>query len=383
MKVVESHVMKPYVWNGRALGEARSGPADFYTSQAVFDAEVKNIHLKHWMFLGRADQLKEPNSYMAVNTVGGPVIITRDEHGTIRAFANYCRHRGTQLAHGCGKKTKLVCPYHAWSFGMDGALLKAPGMEGVPGFDASKEGLIPVRMEMWAGNIFINFDNEAQDLLSYLGSYTELFSTHRVDDMRWVFGVEIPAACNWKMLLENAMETYHTAFVHARTVGAQTSLTAQGEENWAAIQVQSRATTAVLDKKAPAPFPQIEGLHEQAKEGTYFTLIHPTTQLVFAQDCMWWLAVRPIAPDRSVLSVGGCFPKEHLDNPDFEKLAKPYFDRWEAVAKEDVGILEQQQLGVQSVLFKPGLLSTRDDAVNTMNEWVRKRIGLPGFEEAF
>lgn len=365
------------------MGESRSAPADFYTSQQVFDAEVRQIHLKHWIFVGRADQVQTAGSYMAVETVGGPVLITRDEHDQLHAFANYCRHRGTQLAEGCGKRRSLVCPYHAWSFGLDGKLLRAPGMENTPGFDPSREGLIPIRMEIWSGNLFINFDPSAQDLLGYLGSFTELFSTHRVDDMRWVFGVEIPAACNWKMLLENALESYHTGIVHARTVGAQTSLTIPGEENWTAIQVQSKITTAVLDKQSPAPFPQIEGLHAQAREGTYFTWIAPTTQLVFAQDCMWWLAVRPVGPDRSVLSVGGCFPKEYLDAPNFQTLAQPYFQRWEAVAREDAGILEKQQHGMSSVLFEPGMLSSRDDAVHTLGEWVRKRLGPTFYSQPF
>lgn len=374
---------QPYVWTGKPLGEARSAPGSFYTSQAIFDAEMAHIHLKNWIFIGRADQVAEPNAYLAVDTVGGPVLLTRDQHGELHAFANYCRHRGAQLAEGAGRRQRLVCPYHAWSFGLDGSLLRAPGMEDVPHFDPAKESLIPIRMEQWAGNVFINYDDAAPSLMAHMGNFPDLFATHRVEDMRWVFGVEIQAACNWKMLLENAMESYHTATVHARTVGAQTSVTFQGEENWAAIQVQSTMTTAVLDKSAPAPFPQIEGLDEQARKGTYFTLLYPTIQLVFAQDCMWWLAVRPVSPEHSVLSVGGCFPKAYVEMPNFQELAQPYFTRWEAVAREDAGILERQQKGVSSVLFKPGLLSPRDDVVHTMGEWVRKRIGIAAYNEPF
>lgn len=372
-----------FVWSGKPLGQARSAPASFYTSQEVFQAEVNQIHLKHWIFIGRTDQVAEPNSYLAVDTVGGPVLLTRDQNGELHAFANYCRHRGAQLVEGCGRRQRLVCPYHAWGFGLDGRLLRAPGMEDVPGFDLDKESLIPIRMAEWAGNVFVNYDDSAPDLMTHLGGFPALFASHKVEDMRWVFGVEIPAACNWKMLLENAMETYHTGIVHARTVGAQTSMTFDGEENWAAIQVQSTMTTAVLDKSAPAPFPQIASLDEQARKGTYFTLLHPTTQFVFAQDCMWWLAVRPVAPDRSVLSVGGCFPKDYVALPNFQELAQPYFTRWESVAKEDVGILERQQKGVSSVLFKPGLLSSRDDVVHTMGEWIRKRIGTAIYNDPF
>ncbi|KXV03519.1 (2Fe-2S)-binding protein [Caballeronia megalochromosomata] len=364
----------PFIWSGKSLGQARSMPGSFYTSREVFEAEREHIFLRHWFFVGRADELGKPGSYRAIDTAGGPVVLTRDENGELHAFANTCRHRGAQLLEGCGAKRSIVCPYHAWSYRLDGTLLRAPGTQDVPGFDPAAESLIPVRMRDWKGNLFLNFDDAADDLETHLGTYPELFASHRVEEMRCVFRVDLPAACNWKMLLENAMETYHTGLVHARTVGAQISLTFPGGSNWHAIQVQSDVSTAVLDKSAPPPFPQIDGLSDIARKGTFFTLIEPLTQLVFAQDCMWWLAVHPVAADRSVLSVGGCFPRAYTEMPDFDERARPYFERWEAVAREDVAILERQQRGVSSVLYKPGVLSSRDDVVHTMNSWVAARL---------
>ena len=97
-------------------------------------------------------------------------------------------------------------------------------------------------------------------------------------------------------------------------------------------------------------------------------------QFVYAQDCAWWLAVRPISVDRSVLSVGGCFPRAYTELPDFEERAAPYYKRWEAVAMEDVGILEKQQVGLSSCLARPGPLSWRDDMVLAMNRWVMAQL---------
>jgi choline monooxygenase len=123
------------------------------------------------------------------------------------------------------------------------------------------------------------------------------------------------------------------------------------------------------------PFPAIEGLNEQARKGTYFTLVAPTTQFACAQDCIWWLAVRPVAVDRSVLSVGGCFPSAYTELPDFESRAAPYYRRWEAVALEDVGILEKQQRGLSSKLSRPRpRCPWRDDMVLAMNRWVMARL---------
>lgn len=363
-----------FIWSGKSLGEARSLPRHFYTSKEVFAAELEHIHLRNWFLVGRADELPNAGDYRAVETAGGPVLLIRDENGELHAFANSCRHRGALLLDGCGSRRAIVCPYHAWSYRLDGQVLRAPGMQDVPGFDASKEALAPVRMSCWQGNIFLNFDEQAADLMTHLGSYPELVATHRMDEMTCVFRRDIPAACNWKMLLENAMETYHTGTVHARTVGAQRSLTFPGGPNWHAIQVQSDVSTAVLDTTAPAPFPHIDGLSEQARKGTFFTLIEPLTQLVLAQDCMWWLTVRPVSVDSSVLTIGGCFPRAYVGLPDFDRKARPYFERWEAVAKEDVGILERQQRGLGSVLNRPGVLSSHDDVVHSMNAWIASHL---------
>jgi choline monooxygenase len=371
-----------FIWSGKALGEARSLPRHFYTSNEIFRAEVEHIHLRNWFFVGRTDELPNAGDFRAIETIGGPVLLTRDENGELHAFANSCRHRGAQLLDGCGSKHNITCPYHAWSYRLDGTLARAPGMREVPGFDAAAQSLIPVRMSCWQGNVFLNFDEDAADLATHLGSYPDLFASHRIGEMACTWRIEILASCNWKMLLENAMETYHTGFVHAQTVGAQKSLTFPGGPNWHAIQVLSQTSTAVLDRTAAPPFAQIEGLSEQARQGTFFTLIEPTTQFALAQDCMWWLAVRPVAVDRSVLSIGGCFPKTCLETPDFERKAQPYYDRWEAVSKEDVGILERQQRGLGSVLNRPGLLSSRDDVVHAMNLWLASRLPAHFMEHA-
>jgi phenylpropionate dioxygenase-like ring-hydroxylating dioxygenase large terminal subunit len=174
------------------------------------------------------------------------------------------------------------------------------------------------------------------------------------------------------MLVENALEAYHTSTVHAATVGAQREAVIPTRGDWLCLQVLSDRSVAVLGDTPP--FPEIRGLSAEAKRGAYFTMILPTSQLACAQDCMWWLAMRPIAPDRTVLSLGGCFPKSTVALPDFDRGADPYYDRWRRVAQEDVGILELQQRGVSSVLFRPGRLSWRDELAHAVHRWVLERL---------
>ncbi len=363
---------KPYVWTEPPLGDAKSAPSSFYTDPDVFKAEVQQIHLKHWFFAGRVEECANPGDYKALDSVGGPVLLVRGEDGVLRAFANVCRHRSSIMMEGCGHAEKLICPYHAWIYRLDGTLSGAPGMREVPKFEKPPHGLVPIRMETWQGAIFLNYDSSAPSLASHLGNLPDLIGSHRFGDMLRTWHIEIETRCNWKLLLENAMETYHTGTVHAATVGAQRSVSFPTAGEWLSIQVLSSRSIAVLGEEPP--FPPIEGLSEQSRQGTYFTLIQPTTQFACAQDCIWWLAVRPVAVDRSVLSVGGCFPRAYTELPDFEERAKPYYERWKAVALEDVDILEKQQRGLSSCLSRPGPLSWRDDMVLAMNRWVMARL---------
>jgi choline monooxygenase len=362
----------PYFWGEPPLGQAKAAPGIFYTDEAIFRAEIEHIHLKTWFFAGRVEDVAEPGDYKAIETVGGPVLLIRGQDGELRAFANACRHRASLLLDGCGAVKTITCPYHAWAYRLDGTLFSAPGMREVPGFDKNAHHLVPVRMEIWEGAIFLNYDDDAPDLLAHLGDFPAVFASHRFGEMVKTWEIEIETRCNWKILLENAMESYHTGIVHAPTVGAQTSLTLQTRGEWETIQVLSDASIAVLNRQPP--FPPIDGLSPQSQRGTYFTLIQPTTQFACAQDCIWWLSVRPLAVDRSVLSVGGCFPRAYTDYPDFEERAKPYYERWEAVAREDVGILELQQRGLSSRRAAPGVLSWRDDRVLALNDWVISRL---------
>jgi choline monooxygenase len=368
----------PYIWTGPPLGQAVSLDARFYTDPAIFEAERDAIHRKGWVFAGRVEMLDGPGAWRSIDTVGGPVLLVRDDDGILRAFANICRHRNSIMATGCGHAQRLVCPYHGWTYRLDGRLSGVPGMQGIPGFRREPHGLFPIRMEVWEGSIFLCFDEGAPDLMTWLGNYPDLLGSHRMGDMVCTWEIEIETRCNWKLLLENAMETYHTGVVHAKTVGAQTSVSFPTSGEWLAIQVIADRSIATLGDTAP-PFPAIEGLSDQSRKGTYFTLIMPTTQFAAAQDCAWWLAVRPVAVDRSVLWVGGMFPRAVTLLPDFATRAQSYYDRWEAVAREDVDILERQQIGLSSIYAETGPLSWRDDMVLAMNAWVQARLGAsPG-----
>ena len=353
--------------------EPRSLPAAAYTSAAFFGVELERIHRRNWFFVGRADEVPSAGDFRAVETVAGPVLLVRDSAGVLRAFANCCRHRGSLLLSGSGNRRAIVCPYHGWGYRLDGSLAGAPEMEGAAGFQPEEHGLLPIPMEVWQGFIFLNLDPDAPPLLRHLGNMPEVFASHRLDEMICTWRIDFDAACNWKLLVENSMEAYHTGYIHRDSVGAQKSARIATTGEWQCIQVIDERSVAVMGA-APPPFPPIAGLSEEARRGTYFSMILPTTQFAVAQDSMWWLQMRPVAADRTILSIGGCFPRAIVARPDFEEKARPYYERWQRVGEEDVGMLVIQQRGLVSPLYRPGPLAPREDTVQRIDRWVLDRL---------
>ena len=344
-------------------------PARFYNDPGVFAAEREHIFLKQWFFLAREDQLPHAGDFRAFETVGGPVALVHGDDDVLRCFANVCRHRGSILLEGSGSTRRIVCPYHAWTYENDGRLHAAPDMAKSECFDRDAHGLLPLRVEAWAGFVFATFNPESPPLSEHLGDLPQRMASHRLHEMVCTWTVTLAPRCNWKVIFENAMETYHTGVVHRASVGAQQSRSLETTGEWKCIQVTSGRSIATLPG-TPPPFPPIEGLDDDARLGTYFTVIHPTCQFAIAQDCMWWLNVTPVAHDHSILEIGGCFPKSVTTMADFESSAAPYYHRWELVGREDSGILEKQQHALSSVLHRPGRLSWRDDQVHALTEWV-------------
>jgi phenylpropionate dioxygenase-like ring-hydroxylating dioxygenase large terminal subunit len=256
-----------------------------------------------------------------------------------------------------------------------GRLYGCPDRKDAEGFDRVENGLVQVRMESWSGFLFATFHKAASPLKDHLGDLPERFASHRLETMRATWQIALEAHCNWKLILENAMETYHTGVVHKDSVGAQQSRTLSTRGDWLCIQVISSGSIATLPGTSP-PFPVILGLDEDAGQGTYFTVIHPCCQFAVAQDCMWWLNVLPLAHDRSRVEIGGCFPRDVLDEPEFSAMAIPYYQRWERVGHEDIDILETQQVALSSPLYRPGPLSWRDDMVQAIGRWVIDRLPL-------
>ncbi len=352
----------------RSLTQATTLPSWCYTSEQIYDQEIEQIFLRQWQFAGREEEIAESGQYFCHDGVGGSVIVIRGAKGEINAFANTCRHRGSRLVSGDGQCARIVCPYHSWVYGLDGQLVGAPGMQEVENFSVADFPLLKIPVDAWGGFIFVNYDESCIPLEQHLGNMPEKFDAHGPASMKLVHSVVFEINCNWKLLAENALEAYHTGTVHRDTLGQQKSRAVESTGNWTGLLVEDETSVATMtgDDK---PFPHIQGLGNEAKSGTYFSLLFPCTEFVFAQDCMWWLDFRPVAVDKTVLKLGACFPESTIALSWFEEKVELYKQRWKLATEEDNRICETQQQG-QVFDRPPGRFSNHEFAVHAFENWV-------------
>ena len=308
--------------------EAATLPSWCYTSEEFFQREVERIFTRTWNFVGREDEVPNPGDYFTLAMFGESVIVVRDDSGHVRAFVNTCRHRGTRLLDGKGHCRNIICPYHAWTYALNGTLIGMSGMEKTLAFEKSENGLLPVRLESWAGFMFVNFSQTTQSLLVHLGDLPHKFASYNFANMICVRRKEYDLRCNWKLYLENAMEDYHTPMVHKTSIGLQETTREETTGQWDAIHMESDSTIAVLPEDN-SPFPHIPGLRGHPATGTYFTAVYPSTFFGTTQDCMWWLQQLVQGPDHTKVIVGSCFPRDTVARSDFEHEVHKYYRRWD------------------------------------------------------
>ena len=161
------------------LADGRTIPFDWYSDPAVLRLERERIFRRTWQYAGRVDQVAEPGAFFTCNLGGIPIVVVRDKEDGLRAFLNVCRHRGSLVCEGEGKRETLQCPYHAWTYDLDGSLRAAPRSDREPGFDKSELGLVPVSVDSWGPFVFVNPDGEAAPLADTLGELPELVAAVR------------------------------------------------------------------------------------------------------------------------------------------------------------------------------------------------------------
>jgi len=374
------NVFEPRLYDGvrRPFDTAETLPAWCYTSPAFYQREVERIFMKNWNCIGHESLVPNAGSYVAIDYLDMPLVVVRGEDMKVRAFINSCSHRGSKLLEGSGECNFIKCPYHAWAFSHTGDLVGTPLFEESDAFKKSDHPLTPVKLEVWSGFLWVNFDPYGETLHEQLGDLVERTRPWGADDMVQVWSTKLAMRANWKLLTENYSDGYHVPFVHQPTI-AKKKVSKRDFHDPAVHRggylmhfTYFDGTRGVMGNAKKAP--ELD-LPPELKRGTFFPLVHPNAMLAFAIDQVAITDVRPTGPETSEVHLAMLFPKSTVALPDFQDEILPgYATLIENVVKEDIVAAEWQQMGLRSPLHKPGRFTPQDKLVHDYDLWILDHV---------
>lgn len=235
-------------------------------------------------------------------------------------------------------------------------------------FDKKDYGLIPIRLGVFGGFIFVTTSSDVSSLEEYIGNLPQQLAAWETDTLRCVGRKDYEVACNWKFLVENTCDTYHTATVHKATLGPMKSEALNHcSENWSGVYVHTTRSVVPLPADV-APFDNFD-------THTTFNMLYPSVQMNVTWDCMWCMRVLPLGVNRSRVTMFFCFPQSTIDSPLFEANVSNYKLRWHLAVEEDNEISENQMKGISSSMSLPGRYATdREPAVWRFDNWIVDKV---------
>lgn len=362
----------------RPLREAETLPPQCYISEEFYEREVSNIFMKCWNCIGREDYIKNPGDYFTRTLVGISLIIMRGRDKKIRAFINSCRHRGTKLLEGKGQCREVACPYHGWTYNLDGSLRSFNAMDEARNLEPKDFGLIEVKLDTWLGFIFVNFDPDCISLKQFIGRLGDHTDSYGWEDMVTVGHRETVIKTNWKSYVENSMEPIHLPLVHKKSIG---HVFASGKAGWrfthgpgefSIMQTITDKSRAVLP--GDEGFDRLPNLRGTAADGTQYIHVNPCTTIGADLDCMWFKNMVPEGPHMVRNIAAFCFPKSALERPDFDRILPNYMRRFYLVIDEDNSIAETQFAGINNPFTRKGRFSHYEENVHWFDNWVLDRV---------
>ncbi len=339
-----------------AFEEAQAMPPSVYTSPEFMELELKNIFAKDWFCVGRASALQNSGDYVTLELARQPIVVMRDGNGDLRAMSNVCLHRMSTLLEGRGNTKTIVCPYHAWTYNLDGSLRGAPAMNQNDGFCKDQYTLPKVRCEEWLGWVFVTLNQNANPVSSELSKVEELVGDYDMVNYTETFFETHVWDTNWKVLAENFMESYHLPVCHAGTIGGLSKLDEMicppGEDafNYHTILKDDSLKIAMAH-------PNNTRLEGERRRMTYLLAIYPSLLITLTPGYFWYLTLHPEDVGKVRIGFGGGMSKDYVNDADAQSNFKQLKTLLDEVNVEDKGCTEKVYKGLCSAMAAPGHLS--------------------------
>ncbi|MFO1172893.1 MAG: aromatic ring-hydroxylating dioxygenase subunit alpha [Hyphomicrobiaceae bacterium] len=358
------------------LEESYALPPQVFTDEGFAALEDERIFKHAWQCVGRADELAQPGDYLTDDLGGDPIIVVRDGGGAIKAFPNICRHRAARLLEGCGNAKRIVCPYHAWTYDLDGKLLSAPFMS--ESFKPESVCLTSLRTEVWGGFVYVNPDPNAAPLGPQLERLSQRFHNHRLSDYRTVMRVEETWPANWKILFENFSEPYHSFIAHRTTVdpALPTRLTRHdetGEDAWT-IYTQVRPPGVTYEYGAEMRVLN-EALTERERAEYPIFAVFPTHLCSVSAERLFWISIRPRGPGHVRVRWGvDAYPGAMPEGEEGEARKRQMRVRFDKINGEDREIISRLQSNAASRYAVPGRLSPKENCIWEFQRYLAREM---------
>jgi Rieske 2Fe-2S family protein len=329
-----------------------------------------------WVCVGRATDIPGAGDFFTHEIAGESIFVTRGADGVVRAFFNVCRHRGSRLLtepRGRGLR-RVLCPYHAWSYDLDGSLQQAPRMP--EDFRREAFPLNPVRLGVRAGFVFVNLDESAEPLESWLADLPDLSRFH-LEDLRCGKRMEYEVAANWKLICENYSECYHCPGVHPQLfrISDFINRSARKQEGGACFNggpMLLREGVETMSMSGKRSVPAIPGLSADDHRYVYYYVVYPNLLLSPHPDYVLTHTAWPVAPGRTRIVCEWLFTPEALSQPGFDPRDMVEF--WDVTNRQDWGLCEGAQAGAASRGYRPGPYQSTEDCVHTFDRWYADRL---------
>jgi Rieske 2Fe-2S family protein len=341
---------------------ARSLAQKYLVSEEIFAKEQKHIFSKQWVCVGHRSDVAASGDYFLAELAGESVIIVRDQRGEVRAFYNVCRHRGTRICEenkGQFRQT-IQCPYHAWTYGLDGRLLGAPHMDEYQGFNKAGYSLNKVNTGFWEGFIFLNLEPAPIPLAKVFAPLTGKFTHWNLPTLRSAKRIEYDVRSNWKLIFENYSECYHCPLVHP----ALSSITPydSAENDLCAgpflggfMPITSGNSLTMSGNACALPVGEIKA--EDHKRVFYYS-IFPNMLLSMHPDYVMVHRIWPRSPTQVRIYCDWFFHPDAFGRADFNPNDAVEF--WDMINQQDWHVCELSQQGIASRAYQPGPYSPRE-----------------------
>ncbi len=357
------------------LNRAETLPPGAYTSAAFFQREVAGAFRPGWMCVAHVSQLPSRGDFRSVDWLGELMVIVNDGQ-RIRALSRVCRHRWAPVCTGHGNAAAFVCPFHKWSYALDGRLIGAPLMEEALDFDRDTCALPEYRAEVVDGFVFVNLDGNAPPLAPAIAEMSAALANYQLD--RLVVGSVLEYDCrfNWKIMVETFMECYHHIGPHADTFEpdfpAKLSYVEDSREAWTCGFGVGRPES--VPEAFDVGLPRFPLVNQQECEAFGLYLVYPCHLLATFPDRVVWFHVEPIAPDRTRLRSYQMLQPETKQLPDFAKIMAIQDKTFDVINLEDIDVNVMQQIGAKSGMVKSGRLSHLEKAIWQLNQFVARAV---------